>query len=533
MIKSTSPQSPQGAIFGMPVRLLALEDLEPSTLESEGADSLRKLLAVWKGKLGIPRPDAEAGGLLWLCEGDLLILSPGDRIQVEVDPEESVEGCLLEFLITGAADSPMLGLNPLLLRQADKITETAQRITQHWRLGSRQPWELQWLFVDLMQQVEEASRMGQERSGSWLEESLNYIHAQYHNELSRERLAERAGVSPEHYSRCFRVHTGHTLTEYLTLLRVRKAQEILLSGRPVTLDQVAREVGYREGMYLSRRFKQTTGVAPTLYRKVSVRPAALNVNHSASLWALGIHPEWGVFSDWLTQAHGAQARYSPDVLLIGDCSRQFCSGRPDVFISYELERPATSLLELAPIIQLPHKRLDWQGQFRRIADLVGRSRQAEELLEQIGERADRLRGGLLQCYGTGRSVIVWEIGNNGTAYAIGASNGRGAQLLYGELGFQMPDSLLERGLLERGYVQTGISEMPEFEADLIFLTGMPRSREVALRLGTMLQSRKWCSLKAASSGNVYMLDNPELFFGYDPLSSHEQLAVLERVLLHR
>lgn len=530
MIRSTSPQ---GAVFGMPVRLMALEDLEPPNLELEGTDSARQLLVVWKGKLGILQPDAEAGGLLWLAQGDLLMLPTGSRIQIETNLEEDVEGCLLEFLIAGTADSPMLGSSPLLLRKADKMIETAKRLAQHWKLGTRQPWELQLLFVELMQQVEEASRMGQERSGSWLDESLTYIHAHYRDELSRERLAERAGVSPEHYSRCFRVHTGHTLTEYLTLLRVRKAQEILLSSSLVTLDQVAREVGYREGMYLSRRFKQTTGVAPTLYRKVSVCPAALNVNHSASLWALGIRPEWGVFSEWLTQAHGARARYSPDALLTGDRSRQSCSGRPDVFISYELERPATGLLELAPIVQLPHKRMDWQSQFRRIADLVGRGRQAEELLEQIGERAERLRGELLKCYGAGCSAIVWEIGNNGTAYAIGASYGRGAQLLYGELGFRMPDSLLERGLLEQGYVQARISEMPGFEVDLIFLTGIPRSREMALRLESMLESKEWRSLKAASSGNVYMLGNPELFFGYDPLSSRGQLAVLERMLLHR
>lgn len=524
--------SPPGAVLGMPVRLHALEDLELPTPESEGTDRYGQLLVVWKGKLDILQPDVEAGGLLSLSQGDLLMLPPGRRIQVEANPEETVEGCLLEFLMAGTADSPILGSSPLLFRKADKMIETAKRLAHQWKLGSGQPWELQLLFVELMQQVEEASKMGQERCGSWLDESLTYIHAHYRDELSREKLAERAGVSPEHYSRCFRGHTGHTLTEYLTLLRVRKAQEILLSSSHVTLDQVAREVGYREGMYLSRRFKQTTGIAPTLYRRVSVCPAALNVNHSASLWALGIRLEWGVFSEWLTQAHGARAKYSPDSLLTGDYSRQSCSERPDVFISYELKRPATEFLELAPIVQLPHKRMDWQSQFRRIADIVGRSHQAEELLEQIGERAERLRGKLLQRYGVGRSAIVWEIGNNGTAYAMAASHGRGAQLLYGELGFRMPDSLLERGLLEQGYVQAGINEMPGLEADFIFLTGIPRSREEALRLGAMLQSKEWRSLKAVSSGHVYSLGNPELFFGYDPLSSREQLAVLERTLLH-
>lgn len=48
--------------------------------------------------------------MLKLAQGDLLMLPPGSRIQVETNPEEAVEGCLLEFLIAGAVDSPMLAI---------------------------------------------------------------------------------------------------------------------------------------------------------------------------------------------------------------------------------------------------------------------------------------------------------------------------------------------------------------------------------------------------------------------------------------
>lgn len=75
-------------------------------------------------------------------------------------------------------------------------------------------------------------------------------------------------MSPEHFSREFKKHTGLTFVEYVTRLRIRIVQEQLLFANPIpTLQELAKLTGYRDTFYLSRKFKQTVGCAPTLYRK--------------------------------------------------------------------------------------------------------------------------------------------------------------------------------------------------------------------------------------------------------------------------
>ncbi|UZM99729.1 hypothetical protein OL548_06515 [Lysinibacillus sp. MHQ-1] len=62
------------------------------------------------------------------------------------------------------------------------------------------------------------------------------------------------------------------------------------------LDDLAQVVGYREGTYLSRKFKEIVGVSPTVYYQKSKRLIVLNANHTACLLALGITPVLGVYS---------------------------------------------------------------------------------------------------------------------------------------------------------------------------------------------------------------------------------------------
>ena len=56
--------------------------------------------------------------------------------------------------------------------------------------------------------------------------------------------------------------TGCTLGDYLTKVRIDKAQEIMENGEYRVKD-VARMVGYRNGNYFSYAFKKQKGFAPS------------------------------------------------------------------------------------------------------------------------------------------------------------------------------------------------------------------------------------------------------------------------------
>ncbi|WP_189008055.1 helix-turn-helix domain-containing protein [Paenibacillus marchantiophytorum] len=524
---------PKGTQFGHPVRMSSVEWLQ------QGEDwmvSGSLLLAVWQGTLICEVEDKdklvlEAGDVL-LCGSKLrLRLQHADEIQHGRNIEVPAEGMLLELDLRLPGGKTVTPKCQYLKQAGSELLSAAKNLARNWVGEQGNPWALQTQFLELMSQLSEEEQRRERQQEGWMEESIIYLHTHYGEELTREDMARRAGISPEHYSRCFRRHTGTTFSAYLTLLRVRRAQELLLSGQTTSLNDTAHQVGYREGLYLSRRFKQVIGVSPSAYIKSTLRPAALNINHSASLWALGIQPEWGMYASWFAASQGAKAHYSPERLLDGWNRKGRAVPRPDVILDYELPHRYEKLLELAPLVQLSPMRMSWRGQFKLIANMVGRQRQADELLEQIGEEAERLRDGLKRRYGAPGSAIVWEIGDH-MAYGIAASHGRGAQLVYGELGYRLPGQFKEQNIEHKGYVEVDIGDLAKHKADYIFITGCPNQPQASDRLKLVLASEEWKCLEAVRAGRVFMLGQSELFYGYDPISCRAQLQELERMMLN-
>ena len=61
--------------------------------------------------------------------------------------------------------------------------------------------------------------------------------------------------------------TGYTPNEYLRIIRMKKAAELLLSQENYTVAEVAYKVGINDPFYFSKCFKNQFGVAPSVYQK--------------------------------------------------------------------------------------------------------------------------------------------------------------------------------------------------------------------------------------------------------------------------
>lgn len=221
---------------------------------------------------------------------------------------------------------------------------------------------MQLLFIKLLQEIhaEMEIRASSSTKQPWVEQALEYIDKNYHQDVTREHMTALSGVSPEHFSRMFRKHTGRTFNTYLTLLRIRKAQERVLTGSQ-DLNALAQEVGYKEGLYLSRKFKESVGVSPTVYKRKTKRITALNLNHTASLLALGIIPELGVYTPWLLQTQYnrnlSTGRYfDPDTLATDGYYEAVASSSPDLIISYNSAAENKRMLSLAPVLSCHSRR---------------------------------------------------------------------------------------------------------------------------------------------------------------------------------
>ena len=93
-----------------------------------------------------------------------------------------------------------------------------------------------------------------------------YIEKNYDKEISLEDVAKQVGVTPQHFSKIFKLETGTNYVDWVTELRMEQAKKYLLRGKP-TMKEVCFLVGYKDPNYFSRIFKRIVGMPPREYVK--------------------------------------------------------------------------------------------------------------------------------------------------------------------------------------------------------------------------------------------------------------------------
>jgi len=94
---------------------------------------------------------------------------------------------------------------------------------------------------------------------------IEYVRTHLDADLNVTVLAERAGFSPFHFQRIFRVAVGDTIGEYVRRRRLQEAAIRLRSGEdPIT--EVALDAGYETPSAFTRAFVSTYGETPTTFR---------------------------------------------------------------------------------------------------------------------------------------------------------------------------------------------------------------------------------------------------------------------------
>ena len=100
-----------------------------------------------------------------------------------------------------------------------------------------------------------------------IREVVAYIHHNFSNNLSVEVLADISCLSATQFKKNFKSQTSQTVTEYITKIRMQKAQALLLhTDSPIAI--IAELVGYTDVSAFSRRFSKYFGIAPSKLKHV-------------------------------------------------------------------------------------------------------------------------------------------------------------------------------------------------------------------------------------------------------------------------
>jgi len=91
--------------------------------------------------------------------------------------------------------------------------------------------------------------------------AVEYIRDQLDTDLTVSGIAQAVYMSPYHFTRLFKESTGQSPHQYVVEARVRKAKELLTTGK-FTISEAAYHVGFVDQSHLTRHFKRVFGLPP-------------------------------------------------------------------------------------------------------------------------------------------------------------------------------------------------------------------------------------------------------------------------------
>lgn len=100
----------------------------------------------------------------------------------------------------------------------------------------------------------------------------DHLRVHYREDMSLEKLARMAGMTPNYFSRRFKQFYGRTPIDYQLDLRMRHACALLRTADR-KLSNIASAVGFSDVYYFSRLFKRRIGISPGQYRQAQLDSA--------------------------------------------------------------------------------------------------------------------------------------------------------------------------------------------------------------------------------------------------------------------
>jgi len=108
---------------------------------------------------------------------------------------------------------------------------------------------------------------GKQEQKDSIKRICDYIGQNFAENLSLNKLAEVACLSPFHFQREFKKSIGITPHEYLSDFRIRESKKMLIHSADIA--DIAIKLGFFDQSHFTRIFKRTVGVPPGKYSKIN------------------------------------------------------------------------------------------------------------------------------------------------------------------------------------------------------------------------------------------------------------------------
>ena len=219
-----------------------------------------------------------------LEKGDLLIMKPG-AIHAFLDAEPS-EYARAAINISPQFLDPLLGKEfeerakssdgVILVRAPeiyDEVLEALQIIIEHKDISNEKFNFLamslicKWIYYLLTLENIVLLPKTEIKNNKRMDEILRYITLNYTKPLTIPHIAGKFFISEYHLSRTFKKYVGKSITEYINMMRLDKAMNLLQSHPERKICTIARECGFHTVSHFNHEFQKNFGMAPSEYRR--------------------------------------------------------------------------------------------------------------------------------------------------------------------------------------------------------------------------------------------------------------------------
>lgn len=177
---------------------------------------------------------------------------------------EIVQRICLEFIVNISTALIQIGHDPNYLFNKFDIWAYLKECTT---LDS-----LKLLITNLVTaSIAQISEIRSTKISEMINEITDYINRNYEKTISLDDVAGRFFVSTCYLSTIFKQETGMNFKEYVRMLKINKAKE-LLSDTNESIQEIANRLGYSSAAYFSTAFRNETGYIPSKYRIDSNKP---------------------------------------------------------------------------------------------------------------------------------------------------------------------------------------------------------------------------------------------------------------------
>ena len=224
-----------------------------------------------------------------LGPGDLVFVEPGrDHVLASQSPgQKPLPGDARTLLLCGYCEfaretgTPLLDIFPSLtivreeeLLQHPWLKSTLDQLSADYM--SQQPGSelvvnklTEVVLVELIRINFGRAEKGQfirALSDKRISKALQHLHNGPHIAWTLEKMGEEVSMSRAAFAKRFKALVGQPMFEYLTILRVQRAKELLQETK-LPLYEISSRVGYESDLAFTKTFKKHTGTTPTRYRK--------------------------------------------------------------------------------------------------------------------------------------------------------------------------------------------------------------------------------------------------------------------------